>query len=139
MSAPLEGDKELYTHSDKIILLNQEFSFAMSILFVRGIEVSYKTIENRNDKFGDKTAEKIGKQRAKPSRTWNFDEVHVKIRGEHCYLCRAVEEKGIVLDAYMTERRNQEAAKQFFGRLLGSYERPMQITSDRLRSDESIV
>ena len=68
-----------------------------------------------------------------------MDEVHVRIRGKRCYLWRAVDDNGTILDVYVTERRNKEAAKNFFERLLGSYERPTKITSDRLRSYKSVI
>ena len=109
------------------------------LLLQRGIEVSYQTIKDWNDKFGDMFAEEIRRRRAKPTQRWHIDEMHVKIRGKRCYLWRAVDDNGIILDVLVTERRNKEAAKLFFQQLLGSYERPTRITTDRLRSYKSVV
>ena len=109
------------------------------LLFQRGIEVSYQTVKDWNDKFGDMFAIEIRQRRAKPSRRWHVDEMHVKICGQRCYLWRAVDDNGIVLDVLVTERRNKESAKRFFEQLLGSYERPTRITTDRLSSYKSVV
>ena len=113
--------------------------YVSDLLLERGIEVSYQTIKDWNDKFGDMFAEEIRQRRAKPSRKWHVDEMHVKIRGKRCYLWRAVDDKGVILDVLVTERRNKEAARQFFKQLLGSYERPTKVTTDRLRSYKSVV
>ena len=83
------------------------------MLLQRGIEVSYQTIKNWNDKFGDLFADEIRRRRPKPSRRWHIDEMHTKICGKRCYLWRAVDDKGVVLDVVVTERRNKEAVKAF--------------------------
>ena len=52
------------------------------LLFERGIEVSYQTVKDWNDKLGDMFVEEIRRRRAKPSRRWHVDEMHVKIRSQ---------------------------------------------------------
>lgn len=84
----------------------------------RGIEVSYQTVKDWNDKFGEQFAAEIRRLRAKPSRRWYLDEMHVKIRGKRRYLWRVVDERGIVLDVFVSERRDKKAATRFFQRLL---------------------
>jgi transposase-like protein len=102
------------------------------LLFQRGIEVSYQSVKNWNEMFGDLFAEEIRKRRRKRSRRWHLDEVHVRIKGKRCYLWRAVDDGGIVLDVLVTERRNKESARRFLLKLLGRYESPTRITTDRL-------
>ena len=68
-----------------------------------------------------------------------MDEMHVKIRGKRRYLWRAVDENGIVLDVFVSERRDKKAATRFFQPLPGSHKRPARITSDRLRSYKSVA
>jgi putative transposase len=109
------------------------------LLLQRGIEVSYQTVKDWNDKFADGFVEEIRQKRRKPTRRWHVDEMHIKIRGKKCYLWRAVDDKGIVLDVFVTERRNKPAAQRFFERLLGSYNRPTKVTTDRLRSYKSVI
>lgn len=109
------------------------------LFFERGIEVSYQSIKDWNEKFGELFAAEIRRRRKKPSRRWHIDEVYLKINGKHQYLWRAVDEHGAVLDVLVTKRRNKAAARDFFKRLLGSYQTPTRITTDRLRSYKSVI
>jgi len=104
------------------------------LLFERGIEVSHQTVKDWNEKFGALFAGEIRKRRKKPSGRWHIDEVYLKINGQLLYLWRAVDQHGTVLDILVTERRNKDAAKRFFEKLLGKYKAPTRITTDRLRS-----
>ena len=42
--------------------------------------------------------------------TWHLDEVFVKVNGKLCYLWRAVDHEGEVLEAVVTARRDKAAA-----------------------------
>ena len=46
---------------------------------------------------------------------------------------------GTVLDIFVSERRDKEAAKDFFSKLFSQYEDPSCITTDRLRLYRSVV
>jgi putative transposase len=59
----------------------------------------------------------------------------VKINGKQHYLWRAVDQDGEVVDVYLQDKRNGDAAKRFFRRLLRSHgEEPRKIVTDKLRS-----
>ena len=49
---------------------------------------------------------------------WHLDEVFIRIQGVQHYLWRAVDQRGVVLDILVQNRRDGKAAKQFFRRLL---------------------
>ena len=49
---------------------------------------------------------------------WHLDEVFLKITGKLHYLWRAVDQHGNVLDILVQSRRNKQAAKRFFRKLL---------------------
>ena len=63
-----------------------------------------------------------------------LNEVFVRINGEACYLWRAVDHEGEVLEVYATKRRDREAALRFLRRAMKRYGRPASIITDRLRS-----
>lgn len=45
---------------------------------------------------------------------WYLDEVYVKINGEMHNLLRAVDDDGMVLESYVTKRRDRQAALKIF-------------------------
>ena len=59
----------------------------------------------------------------------------MKINGKQHYLWRAVDQDGEVVDVFLQARRDGNAAKRFFRRLLGSHGgKPRKIVTDKLRS-----
>src|SRR2546430_2578539 len=64
-----------------------------------------------------------------------MDEVFLTIKGEHHYLWRAVDQDGNVLDILVQRRRDKQAAKKFFRKLLkGLTYVPRVIITDKLKS-----
>jgi putative transposase len=67
--------------------------------------------------------------------TGYLDEVFITIRGERYYLWRAVDQDGDVIDILVQRRRDCQAAKRFFRKLLrGQGATPRKIVTDKLRS-----
>ena len=86
------------------------------LLLERGIVVSHQRIKKWNIRFGKLFADEIKKRRRKPTRRWHIDEMHCKIAGKKHYLWRAVDSDGVVLDIFVSKRRNKMAAREFFKR-----------------------
>ncbi len=73
--------------------------------------------------------------RGTPGDIWHLDEVFIKIKGEPHYLWRAVDQDGDVIDILVQKKRDTQAAKRFFRKLLKkSGVSPNQIITDKLRS-----
>jgi putative transposase len=105
------------------------------LLAERGVMVSYESVRRWCLKFGRSFAVKLHRRRPRPGDTWHCDEVYLRINGEPHYLWRAVDQRGVVLDILVQERRNASAAKRFFQRLLqGLRYKPRRLITDRLRS-----
>ena len=101
----------------------------------RGIIVSYETIRQWCLKFGEEYSRKLRRRRGQAGDKWHIDEVFIKINGRTHYLWRAVDQDGMVLDILVTKRRNKEAAKRFFCKLLKELDyEPRVIITDKLRS-----
>ena len=117
------------------------FRFSLSyrdvelLMAERGVIVSYESIRQWCLKFGDEYALKLRKRRGQPGDKWHLDEIFIKLSGKTHYLWRAVDQNGMVLDILVTRRRNKEAAKRFFLKLLrGLKYEPRVVITDKLRS-----
>lgn len=105
------------------------------LLAERGITVSYETIRLWCLKFGPKYSKRLKRQHPGFGDTFYIDEVFVKIQGKQQYLWRAVDQDGEVIDVFLQARRDGNAAKRFFRRLLLSHgDEPRKIVTDKLRS-----
>ena len=67
-------------------------------------------------------------------RTWHLDEMRITVARKVHWLWRAIDEHGEVLDILLQPRRNSQAAKRFFKRLLDDHDGPEHIITDVLRS-----
>jgi|TARA_R110002072_G_scaffold80606_12_gene185127 putative transposase len=109
------------------------------LLHERGIDVCHETVRFWWNRFGPMFAgeirrKRVDRLRAWPQWQWHLDEMFVKINGETHYLWRAVDHEGEVLEAYVTKRRNRQAALKFLRKAMKRYGQPMTIVTDRLKS-----
>ena len=78
------------------------------LLTERGIDISHETVRFWWNRFGPMFAAEIRKRRVAhmrgyPQWRWHLDEAFVKVNGKLCYLWRAVDHEGEVLEAVVTE------------------------------------
>jgi putative transposase len=105
------------------------------LLFTRGIIVTYEAIRKWCRKFGQPYANALRRRRPKPGDKWHMDEVFLTIQGKRHYLWRAVDQDGNILDILVQRRRDKQAAKRFFRKLLkGLTYVPRVIITDQLKS-----
>ena len=105
------------------------------LLAERGIAVSYESIHLWCIKFGPQFARRLKRQHRGYGDTFFIDEVFVKIQRKQHYLWRAVDQDGDVVDVFLQMRRDGNAAKRFFKRLLKKHRsEPRRIVTDKLRS-----
>jgi putative transposase len=105
------------------------------LMATRGVVLTYEAVRYWCRKFGQVYANQLRRQRPRPGDKWHLDEVFLTIHGERRYLWRAVDQEGHVLDILVQRRRDKNAAKRFFRKLLKglTYVRRVIIT-DRLKS-----
>jgi transposase-like protein len=72
--------------------------------------------------------------RGYPQWRWHLDEVFVKVNGKLCYLWRAVDHEGEVLEAVVTAKRDKAAALKLLKRIMKKYGQPRSVVTDGLRS-----
>ena len=104
------------------------------LLHERGVQVSHETLRQWNIKFAPLLTEELRHREPRRGSRWFLDEVCVEVGGVKYWLWRAVDESGAVLDILLQEHRDTGAAKSFFVRLLGEYNAPEVIHTDKLWS-----
>nr|WP_161884249.1 IS6 family transposase [Deinococcus alpinitundrae] len=104
------------------------------LLLERGICVTRESIRAWCIKFSDLYAQGLRHWEPRRGSRWYLDEMHVDIGGIKHWLWRAVDEHGAVLDVFLQEHRDTQAATSFFHRLLGEYDVPQVIHTDKLWS-----
>ena len=109
------------------------FREVAELLLQRGFEVSHETIRNWEFRFAPMVSERLrAKRRGHAGRSWYLDETYVKVSGRWCYLYRAIDRDGNLLDSMLSEHRDRQAARRFLRRLLdASPRRPLRLTTDK--------
>ena len=100
------------------------FRFPLSLRMVeemlaaRGISVTHETIRQWGLKFGREFANRIRRRAPLRGDKWHLDEVVISFARKKHWLWRAVDQDGFVLDILVQSRRDKEAAKRLFRKLL---------------------
>ena len=109
------------------------------LLAEHGIDISHETVRFWWNRFGPMFAAEIRKRRIAhmrgyPQWRWHLDEVFVKVNGKLCYLWRAVDHEGEVLEAVVTAKRDKAAALKLLKRIMKRYGQPRTVVTDGLCS-----
>lgn len=88
------------------------------ILAERGVQVDHATLNRWVVKYATSIASAAQKSKAPTKPSWRLDETYVKVRGEWCYLYRAVDKDGQTLDFMLSEQRDETAALQFLAKAI---------------------
>ncbi len=108
------------------------------MMLYRGIEVTYETIREWCQKFGQQYTNQLRRKRPYVTDKGHLDEVVVTIKKQQYYLWRAVDSEGNVLDVLLQRHRDTKAAKRFFRKLLKKQGfTPRVIVTDKLKSYEA--
>jgi transposase-like protein len=86
------------------------------MFLIRGIVFSYEAVRDWETKLTPALAENLRRRRrrGKIGRSWYVDETYVKIQGRWCYLYRAIDSSGALVDVRLSDTRDMAAARAFF-------------------------
>jgi len=98
----------------------------------RGFTFTHEAVRNWEARFAPLLAERLrAKRRGRGGVSWYADETYVKVQGRWCYLYRAIDRAGNLIDARLSETRDLQAAKSFFAQVLAVMGQPPQrVTTD---------
>jgi putative transposase len=93
---------------------------------------SSSAVREWEERFAPLLAEQLRRKRkGKVGKRWYVDETYLKVSGKWCYLYRAIDRDGNLVDSMLSANRDMRAAQRFFrGTLAVIEESPQQVTSD---------
>lgn len=84
----------------------------------RGIIFSHEAVREREAKLAPLLADELRQRRhgkrGTRGRHWHVDETYLKVRGRWCYLYRAIDRDGNLVDTMLSKHRDMAAAQAFF-------------------------
>jgi transposase-like protein len=98
----------------------------------RGWVFTYEAVREWEMRFAPLITEQLRTKRCgQAGQSWYVDETYVKVRGKWCYLYRAIDTDGNLVDSRLSEKRDMEAAQQFFKQALAVVgHAPERVTTD---------
>ena len=85
------------------------------MFLLRGFEFTHEAVREWEERFAPLLAEQIRRKRkGKVGRRWYVDETYVKVKGKWCYLYRAIDRDGNLVDSMLSATRDMAAAQRFF-------------------------
>jgi transposase-like protein len=101
------------------------------LLGERGIVVDHVTVYRWVQTFTSEFIDAARPTRHASGDRWFVDETYIKVAGRWTYLYRAVDQHGQVIDVFLSERRDSNAARTFFTRAPKFGPVPVEVTTDR--------
>ena len=103
------------------------------MMLARGFELTHEAVRSWEERYAPLITQHL---RRRPSgrrgKSWYVDEAYIKVKGKWCYLYRAVDRSGRLVDCRLSEHRDMSAAKQFFKEALEmSGDAPERVTTDK--------
>ena len=129
------------THRNEVVMLAVHYYYrfkvslndVVELMLMRGFNLSHQTLHNWVQKFGIELGLKLRKRRYKQcTDRWHIDATYIKVEGRWCYLYRAIDNNGDLVDVYLSDVRDQASAEAFLtqaAKTCGIY--PDMITTDK--------
>lgn len=92
-------------------------------------------------KFGPELTKRTEKHLRRGSVDWHVDETYIRVGGKWCYLWRAVDANGQMIDFRRTARRAATAAKAFLNKAIERVRlhQPATIVTDKARAYRRVI
>ncbi len=98
----------------------------------RGFVFSHEAVRDWEARFAPLLTERLrARRRGQTGAKWHADETYLRVEGRWCYLYRAIDREGNLVEALLSEKRDMDAAQRFFRRALAQAgAAPERVTTD---------
>jgi len=109
------------------------FDNVAEIFWLRGFKICGETIRLWFNQLGVLLGKSLRKKRrGKAGKSWFVDETYVKVSGQWCYLYRACDKKGELIDCFLSPTRDKKSAMAFFKSAIDVVgHEPEKVTTDK--------
>lgn len=98
----------------------------------RSLTVDHSTINRWVIEYAPQLEKIFLRQHKRPvNSSWRMDETYIKVKGQWVYLYRAVDKEGNTIVFMLSEKRDEQAARAFFNKAIGSNGLPEKVTMDK--------
>ncbi len=73
------------------------------------------------------------------SGSWRMDETYIKVKGKWCYLYRAVDKFGAIIDFMLSDKRDESVARRFFTKAISQHGVPDKVVIDKSGSNTAAL
>jgi transposase, IS6 family len=105
------------------------------LLVERGLEADHTTIWRWVQRYGPELKQRLRRHLNPTNKSWRVDETYIRVQGRCCYLDRAIDSTGVIIDFLLSALRDAAAAKRLFRQALRdpSHPQPRVINTDQAR------
>ncbi len=100
------------------------------IMAERGVQIDHATLNRWVVKYSLGIAKKAQLRKQQTAGSWRMDETYIKVKGKWVYPYQAADKFGKTLDFMLSRRRDNAAARLFFGRTIALNGVPKRIVID---------
>jgi transposase-like protein len=93
---------------------------------------THEAVRDWEARFAPLLTDKLrAKRKGYVSRSWHVDETYIKVHGTWCYLYRAIDRNGNLVDLLLSQHRDMDTAQRFFRQALDvTGQAPERVTTD---------
>ena len=102
------------------------------LLAERGWAADHTTIWRWVQRYAPELEQRLRRHLKPTNKSWRVDETFIKVKGQWCYLYRAIDSAGATIDFLLSTQRDGDAAKRLFRNALSdpSHPQPRVINTD---------
>jgi putative transposase len=105
----------------------------------RGVSVDHSTVSRWVVKYSPQLEAAFHRRKRLVWRSWRMDETYIRVKGQWCYLYRAVDKSAQTIDFLLTAHRDERAAKRFLTKAIRRHGVPETITIDGSEANAAAI
>ena len=136
-----------FNNSPEMIMTCLYFKFRYALSYrdieelckIRGFVIDHSNIQRWVEKFTPLLDKRLKTRKHGVNSSWRMDETYIKVKGQWCYLYRAVDKFGFTIDFMLRAKRDAVAAKEFFKKAIKQHGKPLKVNVDKSGANKAAL